>query len=259
MQRYLITSIPKSVTHLLGSVLGHLTGLPVISLKTKFNGDSPREFIEPQLLETPAVYVGHFRREQFDECFNDGTFNIITLIRDPRGIVLSMRDYLVKGESTLAQHIGPSLKNMPEAEQLKRIASGIRLADGMSVAPIDLHCQGFRDWEQDGVPTVRYEDFFTLTTKTSRKRLLGALGSLGFNADDSESAIQNSLKTKTKTRNKAVRSRWKTDMPTEVQSFIRRQFPVVFQELGYSSGRLDYVRTVLTETARQFYKPRRAA
>ncbi len=143
----IFTSIPKSGTHLVRSVLEQLLGPPGSTL-AKTSPWKPRR---------PWTFCAHVRFA--GQALPRGA-KVMVLVRDPRAIVLSLRDFILDGAGRSSVHpsIVDLLETLPLNEQVRRIAEGVRTPHAR-ISPIARHCSGFTEWP--GAVVVRYEQFFT--------------------------------------------------------------------------------------------------
>jgi hypothetical protein len=212
------TSIPKSGTHLVRSVLEQLLGPPGQSL-TKHAPWRPRG---------PWTFGAHLRYQGQRLARNA---RVLVLVRDPRAIVLSMRDFVVTGRGGGSVH--PSLLGalapLPFHEQVRRIAAGVRTEHGR-IAPIDRHCSGFLEWPDATV--LKFEDLFTSAGGAVLHACLPRIPIPRIQA-----AIDAAIGADTPTLNVGDPDRWRSRLDLETIRLIEDRAGDAMHQLGYR--RLD--------------------
>jgi hypothetical protein len=215
----LVTSIPKSGTQLLYAILEDLFGPP------------GGRIVKPPLGEPiagpiagPYCLGGHLR--YFPERALPPDVRVVALIRDPRAVLLSMRDFLTDPARKKPGHLALARKlaGLSFEEQLISLTDGMEV-DGHVAPPLSSTCGGFVDWP--GVNLVRYEELF----RGDGGEILAA--ALGVNADLS-GAIARRLGTPTATFNVGDPDRWRSAIPPEVLSYVEDHAGDRIAALGYS-------------------------
>ncbi len=223
-----LTSMPKSGTYL------------VIGVLTRLYGKAPTQIHKDDLGVVAAIndqiaagatqrhlLNGHFRyRPNVRELLNPH-WRILTTIRDPRDVVLSMRDFLEN--STKAAHLAAyaEIAHLSRKEQIKVLTIGYENKE-FKVAPIDLHTAGWTDWQKDGGLVVRFEQFWSPETLEDLAMFLGVSGKTLMHS------VAATMGRRSPTLNKGVVSRWKSEMDDEIIAFFKSRDGGCVERLGYS-------------------------
>ena len=218
-----LTSIPKSGTHLLVPVLEAALGERArVIAKRVAHGPRAAAFFARH----PFVY-GHIRcRVRVtvppDVC-------VLALIRDPRDVLLSMRDYLFRSPNPRYRAMRRLLGRLSLEDQLIRLADGVR-AGLFAVAPIEAHCGHMLEWRKRGGAIVRYEE---LLEPAGADALAAALGRPDLR-DALAAALAAELQARSGTTFNVGGTRWRREMPQAVLEHLRRRSAIVAR-LGYGS------------------------
>lgn len=215
-----LTSIPKSGTHLVVPVLesvldvtGHVLGKRAV-----------RAGIVPAAFARHAFVYGHVRCRV--RTVTPPGLRILVLIRDPRDIILSMRDYLARSRNPRHWGVRRLLAGLPREEQLMRLVDGVS-AWGFAVAPIERHCGHMLEWRKRGGVVLRYED---LMGPEGPELLAKAIG-----RTDLRVRIADTLAARRNARGGTFNvggTRWRREMPQAVRDHIRARGDIVAR-LGY--------------------------
>lgn len=222
----LITSVPKSGTHLITKVVGaalHRQPLPL------------HKALLPKVPELDAVmqafhlrellFHGHIRFSHSD--LFKPYWKFIVQIRDPRDVILSMRDFIFKTGDPDHEQAKQLLEKMEPDDQLIALLEGLRTPT-FNVPPIDKMFSGFVKWQRRGALLVRFED---LVAGTSAQDLADFLHC---DLETVAEAIHASVGSSSKTLNKGVAFRWRTDMSGKVLDVFNRCSAGMHLALGYS-------------------------
>lgn len=216
------TSLPKSGTHLLLPVLEAIAPGPVARVDKYLYGEVG---VLPDL-SNYALAHGHIRIHPQQGPL-DPSIRPVILIRDPRDIVLSMRDYLFRSNLPIHGEVAEILRSMDETEQMIAIVDGIRIGK-FRVASLDVHCRGFIEWTQFGGVVLRYED---LLLPDAPERIAEALTEPDL-VDTIRETMATRLFVSGTTFNKGG-SRWRQKMPTKVLDHINSKSDVIAR-MGYA-------------------------
>lgn len=228
---YFITSIPKSGTHLLATVVKDVTGTYPETVK-KLSG---RKRIYPEYKPTENL-VGHFRTkairniESLSELFAQR--RVLALVRDPRAICNSMLHHLRTSHSPIHIEGWGQLKALPFNEQIIQMSKGLYAADGREiVAEITKMCEGISDITTlypDAV-VIRYEDFFDPEFVAGR---LPAI--FGIDAQRARDCVDRALAGDSRTKREGNPTGWRTAWDTELVDYFNGQYGKLVTDLGYS-------------------------
>jgi len=151
---------------------------------------------------------------------------MVVLIRDPRDVVLSKRDFLER--SLNKDHIARygAIAHLSRDEQIKALIRGFGAHD--DVSSIERHASGWLAWQQEGAHLFRYEDFWS-------EPGLDALASfLDVDAGKLKRAVALAQGRSSPTLNKAVRTRWPGEMDANLLAYFRAHDGGCVEALGYS-------------------------
>lgn len=215
-----LTSIPKSGTHLVVPVLeavletkGHVLGKKGV-----------RAGVVPPAFARHAFVYGHVRCRV--RAVTPAGLRILVLIRDPRDIVLSMRDYLARSRHPRHWAVRRMLARLPREEQLMRLVDGVA-AMGFAVAPIEQHCGKMLEWRKRGGMVLRYEE---LMAPAGPDLLAEAVG-----RSDLRDRIADALALQRNARGSTFNvggTRWRAEMPRAVLDHLHARSDIVTR-LGY--------------------------
>jgi hypothetical protein len=216
MDKILVTSIPKSGTHLLISIIAK-----AISREPTYLGKNA------DLSQLPSgLYFGHLRVHQVCN-FDPSSWKVICLIRDSRDILLSMRDFLKVDRIREKFREGRAhFLSLGPDDQLRYLIrpSGPRINFG----PIFKHCSGFIEWSEHRALVVRYREIL------GGKSDLPIAQFLEIDPHKVEKLREKTIGTDTKTFNKGIVDRWKTEMSQDVLEYFHRHFSEAYlKTLGY--------------------------
>jgi hypothetical protein len=214
MPKILLASMPKAGTHLMASVLSIATGLRATSVG---KGASLAG------IEGPALRYGHVRYGQVSGTVD---WRVLVLIRDPRDVVLSMRDHLRKGNDPRHAAMWQSISHRSNDDQLIAVIQGMRVADAR-VAPINVHCSGWLEWQRAGAPILRYED---IMTGSATRAIADAISA---NPHDVADSIAQTIGKSTATFNVGKPYRWRTEMSQRVLDHFYAVAPSLAVSMGY--------------------------
>jgi len=157
---FFITSIPKSGTHLLSSLVHLHTGQPCISVK--------KDVVDFSRFADHLNLVGHWRSSQVRKREDLHALvahrNLLIMVRDPRDICNSMLPYVLQSQNPLHQAAAEKLRGLAYDEQIRLIAHGFSVEHASYGMPnVREACSGFSDLKRKLFPDARifrYEDFF---------------------------------------------------------------------------------------------------
>lgn len=224
--RIFLTSIPKSGTHFATAVLGDLLEVAPISINKNFDKLAS---LNRQFLTEPArtqVGYGHIRRDKRRARRLLKSWRIVVLIRDPRDVVLSMRDFLTSSPATEHRAAYETIAHLSPAEQIKAVILGIDV-EGFNVAPINTHASGFLDWNEVGACVIRYEQFWEPASLDAFFDFLKVNRARGRDTVDAVRGMSSV------TFNKGVVNRWREEMDSELLSFFHKHDGGCVERLGY--------------------------
>lgn len=233
MKGVFISSIPKSGTHLLSSLVEYWSGLPVVSVKEKANYKD-FDFLK---YENYPNLVGHYRfshiraNSSLRELFLNRT--VIVVIRDPRDLCNSMLHYVLKSTNKMHQVAAQQLNGLSYEEQIIRISTGITDIDGVSITPsLDKWCSGFIELQSEfsHVAILKYEDFFEID---SISKSIAQIFSIPVNEASSLVEKALSLGSKTKRESGARPAQWRSVYSDYLLRFFENNYGNTIKYLGY--------------------------
>jgi hypothetical protein len=225
-----ITSIPKSGTHLLASVLQHLQGEYPTSLKKK--RDPAESYSEYEKFDG---LVGHIRANHLAENESLSTLfttrKILILVRDPRAICNSMVHYLLS--STNANHllVRDQIASLSYAEQVIAVSKGLRSPDRKFMVPeLAKMCTGFVEIQQSHTDSFlfRYEDL--LDVEPASQELANVLGTDPQRTLDSLTAA---IAGPSRTKREGRPDGWRDAFNGELADYFRASYSGLIKDLGY--------------------------
>ena len=230
---FFVSSIPKSGTHLVNSLIELWSGQTVISVKEKANY---QEFDFSKYANCESL-SGHYRASQVksNESLRDLFLSrtVIVIIRDPRDLCNSMLHYLMKSQNPHHQAAARQLNGLNYEQQIIDIAIGIRADNGVAITPnLNKWCTGFVELldEFKNATLLRYEDFFEIE-KISYT--ISRLFSIEY--DDARLLILNGLSSGSKTKRDggARPDQWKSIYSRRLQKYFIDNYSETIEHLGY--------------------------
>jgi hypothetical protein len=226
---YFITSVPKSGTHLVATIVQDLTGSYPITVKKLAKRAVYPTFDPAQSL------VGHFRAKTIRnnltlaKLFNDR--KVLLLVRDPRAICNSMLHHLMTSSNKYHAEGREMIQGLPLNEQLIKISKGLFAKDGTEiVADLDRMCTGF-DEIREVVPhsvRLRYEDFFDAKVVSERLPEI-----FGIEAARAEQCVERALATDSRTKRVGNPDNWRSAWDEDVTRHFNSTFGSLIEKLGY--------------------------
>ena len=223
----LVTSIPKAGTHLLVPLVSELLGhTPVLAPKPGV-AVPEEEFLEVLEDLGAPLFKGHIRRPAGN--YDPTRLRVIVLIRDPRDILLSMRDYLLR--SQVPEHLAVStyLRSLAPEAQLKQLVDGLKVPE-FDVPSLRLHCSGFVEWADGGATLVRYED---LLSGAAAEPLAA---SLGVDPNRLDAVLTRLRGASSPTLHVGRADRWRDVLSPELLDYIAERAPGLIRRLGYQEA-----------------------
>lgn len=236
MDKFFITTPPKSGTHLLSALVEEVTGEKSISVKNKKISEAEeREFSKASNL------VGHHRIKHLKAC--DRLYRlfaerkILIMIRDPRDLCNSMLHYLMKSQNLNHQSAARELSGLEFNKQIIKIANGFTVNEtNFSVPDIRCWCSGFIELQKefDQVFVFHYEDFFQ-----EEKVIRLIQNGFEMNYADASTILKSALQKKTKTKRDggAMPNQWERTFGDELKKFFDDEFGDLITSFGYLLAR----------------------
>jgi len=104
------------------------------------------------------VYTGHV---QYTSTLSPPPgLRVVVLLRDPRDILVSKRDFIASRKFDTFDKILPQFMALSRDDQFRAVINPPREFRG-TITHFRKHCRGFVDWIAQGATIFRYEDFFT--------------------------------------------------------------------------------------------------
>ncbi|MHA6719616.1 hypothetical protein ACX40Y_09185 [Sphingomonas sp. RS6] len=224
-----LTSIPKSGTHLLATVVEKMLGDYGATLGKKVDFSSGRG----KSLMSRKVICGHLRLDTIITPQHAPYFigrRVAILVRDPRDICNSMVYYLEKSHRDVHQMMSKSMEGLTHEEKVMRVADGISL-DGVSanVPSIDKACRGFieiAEYIPDSM-VFRYEEFFDDAVAPK----LAAFFEVS--PEVARAAVAESLGADTRTKREGKKQPWRSNFSPALIDFFEQKYGETIRYLGY--------------------------
>jgi hypothetical protein len=227
---YFITSIPKSGTHLLATVIQDLTGAYPRSVKKIDGRDTVYGGYEPS-----ESLVGHFRarairnNESLAKLFSER--QVLVLVRDPRAICNSMLHHLMTSRHRRHQEGRDQVQALPFNEQIIRVSKGLFAADGRNiVAELAKMCTGFAEIKKlypDAV-FLRYEDFFDPAFTAEKMP-----GIFGIDAQRAREVVDRALTGGSRTKREGNPNGWRAVFDADLVNYFDINYGGLINQLGY--------------------------
>ena len=233
MQGVFITSIPKSGTHLLASLVREVTGTYPTSVKEKKNSATYDFSVFSKL---PNL-LGHYRISHVkgSDSLRDlfAKRKVIVLVRDPRDICNSMLHYLYS--STNLNHVAARqrLLDLDYESQIIKIAEGFRVQErDFGVPNIRNCCSGFLEIAEEfkSAHVIRYEEFFD---EDSFSRVIQSIFSINKDQAIHTLCIALSGGSRTKRNDGASPNQWRSLFSDRLKTYFSNNFSDVIASLGY--------------------------
>ena len=223
-----VACMPKAGTHLIVRIAQHLLGRKLHTFGKQHVGFYPAiaELVDG-LDYRDFAFFGHIRHRNLPQIAASPAWTVLVLIRDPRDVVLSMRDYLDKSTNPHHLEAFSTISHLSRSDQIKAIISGIRVRK-FSVAAVSDHCSGWLEWVDKGATLIRYED---LLDGSAARPLARALGK---NEAAAAAAIAAAVGRPNITLNVGRANRWRDEMDEEVLRHFRAHEDGIVERLGYS-------------------------
>ncbi len=225
-----ISSMPKAGTHLLATVMQELFGEYPVPVRKKV----PGEVIDFAQFASHPLLMGHFRAGSVQQnpalqALMQGR-KILILIRDPRDVCNSMLHYLLQSSHPLHRKVQPLLQGLDYSEQIKAVAAGLDASDrSFKVGRLQAHCGGFIEVAQllPQACVLRYESFFAGHASASLATFLE------LDQDRVANAIDNALRSGSKTKRAGIAFAWRDNFDPALQAFFIVHYGDIIQKLGY--------------------------
>lgn len=227
---YFITSIPKSGTHLLASLVREITGEYPTSVKKSLSENADYEkYARFQNL------VGHFRINNIEESRSLKDLflarRVLVMIRDPRAICNSMLHYLMKSENQRHVEIRKKILGLSFDDQIIQISRGIVSDDrSFKVPELSVACAGFLEII-DRIPSstlFRYEDFFVGDRNMEKIAVC-----FGVDTERARVCLNNAISGGSKTKREGTPDSWKSAFSPSLVSYFDENYRDLIAGLGY--------------------------
>lgn len=232
LRNVLLTTTPKSGTHFFLPLISEITGRPLtrappVPTATRDPAalDALAKVIESYGYRDFLFFGGHWRfEERHPQIGVPPEWLTLVLIRDPRDVVLSLRDYLEKTKHPKHLAGAASIAGLPRNEQIRIVAGGVEKV----ARPIASHCSGFVDWRELGGEIFRYEDLISGAAHERLAKLLDV------STDRVSAAVEKCRAAGSVTFNVGRIHRWRTEMDAELIRWFRANDDGIVERLGYT-------------------------
>ncbi|MGC8763881.1 MAG: sulfotransferase domain-containing protein [Acidobacteriota bacterium] len=242
--RVLVTSLPKSGTHLVIQPL-YRAGMALRPILEQWAlGEEERRSLLASVRRGEALY-GHIPYEpERAALLAAGGVRVVVLLRDPRDVAVSMAHYIFeRGE---AHRLGPYFRErLPDFEsRLEACILGVPAEDaGVPAGLPDLgsRFRAFHRWSEEGAFLCRYEELTRSGGggEEARREALGRLFAfLGLPGAGKtfEGALRSLDETHGATFRKGGSGGWKNHFTPRHREALQRVFPEGLQRYGYGEG-----------------------
>jgi len=228
---YFITSVPKSGTHLVATIVQEVSGSYPRSLK-KLPG---KHAVYPEI-EPEVSLVGHFRvtsirrNPSLAKLFNER--KVLLLVRDPRAICNSMLHHLMTSRNKYHTEGREQVAGLPFNEQIIRISRGLFASDGTNIVPdIEKMCMGVYEIRKLLPDTVRlrYEDFFN--PKFVVRRLPDVFS---IDAENAQKVVETALAGDSKTKRVGDPNGWRSVWDSDLTNYFNTTHGELIEKMGYT-------------------------
>ncbi len=222
-----LTSTPKSGTHFMVSILERLLSGPLDRIDKLNEGERLDEILQSR--SSDCAY-GHIPWEPAAELGRD--WDVAVLIRDPRDLLVSARDYYVnpRQKSEAHQRIEDHLTAISRDDQYRFLIDGFEWPDYI-LNGIERHCRVYLDWRDHGARVLRYEDLFT---KAAGRCMATAFPRAGFTEAAAREAVAGQRGAPTKTLNVGRPGRWKEELSPAVLAYFQERTGDLVTDMGYA-------------------------
>jgi len=232
---FFISSVPKSGTHLLATLVRIATGEDVVSIKEKEGLPG----IDFSRYESFVNLTGHYRikhvksNESLRKLFESR--RCVVLIRDPRDLCNSMLHYIEGSTNKGHKKVAARLGGLSYEERIVQLAEGVKDCDGISISP-GLHAWtcGFLELLEEFPEStlIRYEDFFVDDAiKPIVQRLFQVSPSCAH--DLVARALRSGSKTKRVTGGGGRPCQWNQAFSAELKHYFASNYAELIDYLGY--------------------------
>ena len=152
--RVLVTSLPKSGTHLLVSTFEKLDFR--VEKARKKQGQAP--FDRFAAIDGNLAIFCHYRAsdKRIVDWVAANGFKVLVLIRDPRDVCLSYVDYIASGQPKDYVKADPTLQFQSRDKLLRAVIEGYD-HNGIKIAPVRDRTEGWLQWTKRGGVLTRFE------------------------------------------------------------------------------------------------------
>jgi hypothetical protein len=207
----LLTSVPKSGTHLLTRVAGMATG-------GTFRAARPDAAL--------GHWYGHFRIWTLPEIAGSDQWSKIVLIRDPRDVLLSLQDFLRRSHHPDHRGIWEKIGHLTDRDRLRALVDGVKVGAGGVPAWPD-YFSGWLDWEAQGALLLRYE---TIRHPSTVARLAAALD---VSMERVHYALAASYGIEGRTLNVGISGRWVAELHDSDLAYMQAADDGILERMGY--------------------------
>jgi hypothetical protein len=224
----LVTSMPKAGTHLLSKIIACIFGRPALSLKKSALSTLPSvNRVVDELGYRDFLFHGHFRYHHFSPLLTSWHWKVIVLVRDPRDVILSLRDFLATSQDPILVDAYATIRDLPYRDQIKALVRGIK-TPRFEVARLESYCRGWVEWQRRRAIVLKYEELASDETAAKLAEFLDlplpqivAAVRKGYGADNP-----------TKRIGKA--DRWREVLDEDLCEFFRQEDGGAIAHLGYN-------------------------
>jgi hypothetical protein len=220
--------MPKAGTHLLSRIIEYTYGRPMLPLKkTALSAMPSINRLVDELDYRDFLFHGHFRYHHFSHLLTSRHWKIVVLVRDPRDVILSMRDFLSTSSDPIHAEAYATISELSYREQIKALVRGIK-TPRFEMARLESYCRGWVQWQRRRAILLKYEELASEETAVrlaefldlQLPRVLAAVRK-GYGADNP-----------TKRIGKA--GRWQEVLDDDLIEFFRQEDGGAIEHLGYN-------------------------
>ncbi len=245
--RVVVTTVPKSGTHLLLSALRQLPGIRVCPEIVLGKLSPARKIRRIERLGPGQVLVGHIVHEpRVGEAIDRGQVKLVVMIRDPRDVVVSLAKYVVRPEIHHRQQDYFARVLKTDEERIMACIRGVggeHAVDGRETPDVGTLFRSYLAWTAERAAHVcRFEDLVGSRGGGSDAAQVAALGrlfaflELDLDAVEVERIARATFSSTSLTFRKGEIGDWRNHFSPGHRAAFREVTGPLLVELGYEKG-----------------------
>lgn len=224
----LVTSMPKAGTHLLSKIIAYTFGRPAQPLKKTALSTLPSiNRVVDELGYRDFLFHGHFRYHHFSPLLTSWHWKVIVLVRDPRDVILSLRDFLAASQDPIHVEAYATIRDLPYRDQIKALVRGIK-TPRFEIARLESYCRGWVEWQRRRAIVLKYEE---LASDETAARLAEFLD---IPLPRIVAAVRKGYGSDNPTKRIGKADRWREVLDEDLCEFFRQEDGGAIAHLGYN-------------------------